>query len=78
MKTCVLPFSRRNGFEWTMRSRSRWNSRTHAALLLGQLAPARLERANGERRQRRLERAYPLVERAGVGSDDVHTVRVEA
>ena len=25
MKTCVLPFSRRNGFEWTMRSRSRWN-----------------------------------------------------
>src|SRR3954447_22028595 len=25
MKTCVLPLSRRNGFEWTMRSRSRWN-----------------------------------------------------
>src|SRR3989442_15967195 len=25
MKTCVLPFSRRNGLEWTMRSRSRWN-----------------------------------------------------
>ena len=25
MKTCVLPFSRRNGFEWTIRSRSRWN-----------------------------------------------------
>src|SRR5437764_1990220 len=25
MKTWVLPFSRRNGFEWTIRSRSRWN-----------------------------------------------------
>src|SRR5919201_3904863 len=25
MKTCVLPFSRRKGFEWRMRSRSRWN-----------------------------------------------------
>ena len=25
MKTCVLPFSRRNDFECTMRSRSRWN-----------------------------------------------------
>src|SRR6266446_2870329 len=25
MKTCVLPFSRRNGFEWRIRSRSRWN-----------------------------------------------------
>src|SRR5918998_2203132 len=25
MKTCVLPFSRRNGFECTIRSRSRWN-----------------------------------------------------
>ena len=25
MKTCVFPFSRRNGFEWRMRSRSRWN-----------------------------------------------------
>ena len=25
MKTCVFPFSRRNAFEWTMRSRSRWN-----------------------------------------------------
>src|SRR5262249_53312168 len=25
MKTWVLPFRRRNGFEWTMRSRSRWN-----------------------------------------------------
>jgi hypothetical protein len=25
MKTCVFPFSRRNGFEWTIRSRSRWN-----------------------------------------------------
>ena len=24
MKTWVLPFRRRNGFEWTMRSRSRW------------------------------------------------------
>src|SRR6188508_2558479 len=24
MKTCVLCFSRRNDFEWTMRSRSRW------------------------------------------------------
>src|SRR5437763_137818 len=25
MNTCVLPLSRRNGFEWTIRSRSRWN-----------------------------------------------------
>ena len=25
MNTCVLPFRRRNGFEWTIRSRSRWN-----------------------------------------------------
>ena len=25
MKTWVFPFSRRNGFEWRMRSRSRWN-----------------------------------------------------
>ena len=25
MKTCVFPFRRRNGFEWTIRSRSRWN-----------------------------------------------------
>src|SRR6476619_6408401 len=25
MKTCVFPLSRRNGFEWTSRSRSRWN-----------------------------------------------------
>src|SRR5437764_9879438 len=25
MKTCVLCFSRRNAFEWTIRSRSRWN-----------------------------------------------------
>ena len=25
MKTWVFPFSRRNGFEWTIRSRSRWN-----------------------------------------------------
>src|SRR5262245_37392123 len=25
MKTCVFPFSRRKGFEWTIRSRSRWN-----------------------------------------------------
>src|SRR6266496_4754997 len=24
MKTWVLPFNRRNGFEWTIRSRSRW------------------------------------------------------
>jgi hypothetical protein len=24
MKTCVFPFSRRNGFEWTIRSRSLW------------------------------------------------------
>src|SRR3990172_8439576 len=26
MNTCVLCFSRRNAFEWRMRSRSRWNS----------------------------------------------------
>ena len=25
MKTWVFPFRRRNGFEWTIRSRSRWN-----------------------------------------------------
>ena len=25
MKTCVLPFRRRNGFECRIRSRSRWN-----------------------------------------------------
>ncbi len=25
MKTCVLPLSRRNDFEWVIRSRSRWN-----------------------------------------------------
>ena len=40
MKTCVLPFSRRNGFEWRIRSRSRWNGVRSAALVLLARAPA--------------------------------------
>ena len=54
MKTCVLPFSRRNGFEWTIRSRSRWNGvRTPHSVLLAQAA-GRFVAADGERRQRAL------------------------
>ena len=50
MKTCVLPFSRRNGFEWRMRSRSRWKGVRSRHSLLARAA-ARLVRAHGERRE---------------------------
>ena len=50
MKTCVLPFSRRNAFEWTIRSRSRWNGVRSRHSSSGGAARASV-RANGERRQ---------------------------
>ena len=50
--------------------------RAHAALLLGKLATARLERADRERRQALLERADPLLERLLRRSGDLHPVRV--
>ena len=52
--------------------------RAHAALLLGKLASARLERADRERRQALLERADPLLESSMRRLDRVHDVRVEA
>jgi hypothetical protein len=49
-KTCVFSRRRRNAFEWTMRSRSRWNGvrRRHSSPAV---APAALVGADGERRQ---------------------------
>ena len=54
MNTCVLPFRRRNAFEWTIRSRSRWKGVRTAHSGSGRLAAARLVRADGERRERAL------------------------
>ena len=72
MKTCVFPFSRRNGFEWTMRSRSRWNGvRTpHASSSRARPRVSYERTANGE--QPLFERADPLLE--GLR----HAVSVEA
>src|SRR5215218_2913415 len=40
MKTCVLPFRRRNAFEWRMRSRSRWNGVRRRQSSSARLRPA--------------------------------------
>ena len=50
-KTCVLCRSRRNAFEWTMRSRSRWNGVRSRHSSSACVAPAVLVRPDGERRQ---------------------------
>ena len=68
MKTCVLPFRRRNGFEWTIRSRSRWNGVRTSALVLGLEAAARLVRAHRERRERVL---LLLADASGEGVGDL-------
>src|SRR5205823_760600 len=60
MKTCVLCFSRRNAFEWTIRSRSRWNGVRSGESSSGWARRAGYERDAGDRHPER--RAAHVVE----------------
>ena len=53
MNTCVFPFRRRNGLEWTIRSRSRWNGvrRRHSSSARGRPRVPYERTASGERQR---------------------------
>ena len=63
MKTCVFPFSRRNGFEWTMRSRSRWNGVRTVHSSSGSARPRVSNERTAKGDRRRLEFPDTLLER---------------